>query len=231
MKKVLVLVFVLLLAGIFTYAQEFGAIKGTVSDSDGSPLPGVNVTLTGVKTAPRSFTTTERGNFRFMSLPVAQDYAVKFELPGFRTFIREKLDVSFGRNITLNIVLEMSAIEEAITVVGQSPIIDTKKTQVGVNITDEMIMSLPTSRNPWVIMSLVPGMLIDREDVGGNEAGQQSSYFGHGSEENDTTWSIDGANITDNSALGAAPAYVNIAGYDELQINYGNNDVRSQYHQ
>lgn len=228
MKKVLVLVFVLILAGVFTYAQEFGAIKGTVKDSEGTPLPGVNITLTGVKIAPRTAISSERGNFRFMALPVSKDFVLKLELPGFKTVIREQLDVSFGRNLILNIVLEMATIEEEVTVVGESPVIDTKKTQVGVNITDEMIMSLPTSRNPWVIMSLVPGMLIDREDVGGNEAGQQSAYFGHGSEEDDTTWSIDGANITDNSALGAAPAYVNIAGYDELQINYGNNDVRTQ---
>jgi hypothetical protein len=228
LKKVLVLVFVFLLIGIFTYAQEFGAIKGTVKDSEGTPLPGVNITLTGVKIAPRTVISSERGNFRFMSLPVAKDYVLRLELPGFTTVIREQLDVSFGRNITLNVVLKMATLEEEITVVGESPIIDTKKTQVGVNITDEMIMSLPTSRNPWVIMSLVPGMLIDREDVGGNEAGQQSAYYGHGGSDSDTTWSIDGANITDNSALGAAPAYVNISGYDELQINYGNNDVRSQ---
>jgi len=214
--------------GFFTYAQEFGAIRGTVKDTEGNFLPGVSITLTGTKTAARTAISSDRGNFRFMNLPVANDYALRLELPGFKTLVREQLDVSFGRDITLELVLEVTAIEEQITVIGESPIIDTKKTQVGVNITGEMIMSLPTSRNPWVIMSLVPGMLIDREDIGGNEAGQQSAYFGHGSAETDTTWSIDGANITDNSALGAAPAYVNIASYDELQINYGNNDVRSQ---
>ncbi|GAH02161.1 unnamed protein product, partial [marine sediment metagenome] len=67
-------------------------------------------------------------------------------------------------------------------------------------------------------------MLINLEDVGGSESGQQSDYSGHGSRERDNTWSVDGANITDNSALGAAPAYLNIAGYEELQINYGNID-------
>ncbi|MBE0461304.1 MAG: TonB-dependent receptor [Candidatus Aminicenantes bacterium] len=228
MKKILSLFCLLLLVGVFTYAQEFGAIRGKVVDTDGVPLPGVTVSLTGVKTAPRSAITSEGGNFRFMNLPVARDYTLKIELPGFKTVIREKLEVSFGRDITLDIVLEAAVIEEEITVVGETPVIDTKKTQVGTNISSEMIMSLPTSRNPWVIMSLVPGMLIDREDVGGNEGGQQSSYFGHGGSEDDTTWSIDGANITDNSALGAAPAYVNISSYEELQINYGNNDVRAQ---
>ena len=112
----------------------------------------------------------------------------------------------------MDISMEQAAIEEQVTVVGQTPVIDTKKTQVGVNITEEMIMSLPTSRNPWVLMALAPGMMIDREDVGGNEGGQQSSYYGHGSASGDSTWNVDGANITDNSALGAAPAYLNMSG-------------------
>ena len=228
LKKILCIFCLLLLVGVFTYAQEFGAIKGKVIDDEGIPLPGVSVTLTGVKIAPRSAITSEGGNFRFMNLPVARDYTLRIELAGFSTVIREKLVVSFARDIYLDVVLKPAAIEEEITVIGETPIIDTKKTQVGVNISDQMIMSLPTSRNPWVIMNLVPGMLVDREDVGGNEAGQQSSYFGHGGAEDDTTWSIDGANITDNSALGSAPSYVNIASYEELQINYGNNDIKSQ---
>lgn len=228
MKKVLSILCLILFVGVFTYAQEFGSVRGTVKDTEDTPLPGVSITLTGAKIGTRSTVTSEGGNFRFMSLPVAKDYTLRCELAGFNTFIREKLDVSFGRDITLPIFLEAATLEEEITVIGETPVIDTKKTQVGVNVTEEMIMSLPTSRNPWVIMQLVPGMLIDREDVGGNEAGQQSYYHGHGGSSGDRTWNIDGANITDNSALGAAPSYVNIASYEEMQINYGNNDVKAQ---
>lgn len=228
MRKILSLVFLLLLAATFTFAQEYGSIKVTVTDTEGTPLPGVTGTLEGVKIATMTAVSSEKGNLRFLSLPVAGDYKLTLELPGFKTVIREKLEVSFGRDVILEIAMEQTAIEEEVTVIGETPVIDTKRTQVGVNISDKMIMSLPTARNPWVIMALVPGMLIDREDVGGNEGGQQSAYYGHGGRDGDTSWSIDGANITDMSALGAAPAYVNIASYEELQINYGNNDVKSQ---
>ena len=219
---------VLLLAGIYTFGQEFGSIRGTVVDKDNTPLPGVTITLTGSKTAPRTAITSEKGNFRFLNLPGAADYTVKFELPGFKSVSREKQVVSFGRDVNLDIVMEQATIAETVTVTGQTPVIDTKRTQVGVNITEEMIMSLPNSRNPWVLMALAPGMMIDREDVGGAEAGQQSSYYGHGSTSGDSTWNVDGANITDNSALGAAPAYLNMSGYEELQVNYGNLDIKSQ---
>jgi hypothetical protein len=232
MKKALLMVVLasalVVFGAAFAAAQDFGAIKGVVKDSTGSPLPGVSVTLTGSMIAPMSAVSSEGGNFRFLRLPVGRDYALKLELQGFKTFIREQLAVSFNVDVNIEFVMEQSEISEEITVVGKAPVIDTKKARVGINVGEEMIMGLPTARNPWVIMALIPGMLIDREDVGGNEGGQQSSYYGHGSKGDDNTWNIDGANITDNSALGAAPSYVNIASYEEVQINYGSNDIMSQ---
>ena len=232
MKKLfflIVLFFILFcFVGALAAAQEFGSIKGVVKDSAGVPLPGVNVTLTGSKIVTMSAISSEAGNFRFLNLPVDYNYTLKLELAGFKTIVREKQAVSFGRDLNFDLVMEQSALKEEVVVIGKAPVIDTKKAQVGKNIGEDMIMRLPTARNPWVIMALVPGMLIDREDVGGNEGGQQSSYFGNGSKEDDNTWNIDGANITDNSALGAAPSYVNIASYEEIQINYGNNDIKSQ---
>ncbi len=228
MRKALVFFSVLLLLGIFVYGQETGSIRGKVVDKDGNPLPGVNVTLSGAKTATLSTVTSAEGNFRFLSLDTASDYTLKFELQGFKPIVRSQLVVSYGRDINLDLTMDQAALEETVTVVGQTPIIDTKKTQVGVNITGEMIMRLPTARDPWVLMQLSPGMMIDRENVGGSDSGQQSGYYGHGSSAGDSTWNVDGANITDTSALGAAPAYLNMAGFEEILINYGNNDVRSQ---
>ncbi len=225
MKKALVLLTLLCLVGVFSFAQDFGAIRGNVKDSEGNALPGVKVTLTGNKIAEMSVITSTEGNFRFMRLPVASDYTIKWELQGFKTEVREKQVISFGGDVNYDIVLEVASLEESVTVIGQTPTIDTKKTQVGMNITEQMIMGLPTSRNPWVMMQLAPGMMIDREDVGGAEAGQQSGYHGGGSDSGDSTWNVDGATITDNAALGATPAYLDMSGYEEMQIAYANNDV------
>ena len=228
MRKASALFSLLLFLGIFAVGQELGSIKGTVKDKEGNPLPGVTVSLTGSKTAPMSTVTSAEGNFRFLLLAVASDYTLKCELQGFKPYVRTQLVVSYGRDVTLDITMPQAAIEETVTVVGQTPVIDTKKTQVGVNITTEMITSLPTSLNSWVLLNLVPGMLLAKEDVGGSEAGQQYGYTGHGSQDQDNTWNIDGANVTDMSALGASSSYYNVASYEEVQINYGNNDVKSQ---
>jgi hypothetical protein len=228
LKKALTIFAMFLLVAGFVSAQQFGSLQGKVVDKDGNALPGVSVTLTGEKTAPRVYVSSAEGNYRFLNLPVANDYVLKFELVGFGTVTREGLIATYGQATAIDVTMQEVSLQEQITVVGQTPIIDTKKTQIGVNITNEMIMRLPTARDPWVMMQLSPGMMLDRENVGGSDSGQQSSYFGHGSASGDATWSIDGANITDNSALGAAPGYFNIAGYDEVVVNYGNNDVSTQ---
>jgi hypothetical protein len=65
-------------------------------------------------------------------------------------------------------------------------------------------------------------------DVGGADSGQQSNFLAGGGDTDDTTWNIDGANVTDPSAIGAAPAYLNINSYQELQVTLGANDITAQ---
>jgi hypothetical protein len=149
-------------------------------------------------------------------------------LEGFKTVINKGIRLYVGKNRNLNIQMETSTIREEIVITGKTGAVDVRKTTVGVNITNEMLTSLPTARNPWTILNLVPGMMIDREDVGGNESGQQSAFYGLGASDDDTTWNIDGANITDPSAIGAAPAYLNTNSYEEMQVTMGANDIGAQ---
>jgi hypothetical protein len=54
LRKASVVISLLLITAGFICAQEFGVIRGKIADKDGVPLPGVSITLTGSKTAPRS---------------------------------------------------------------------------------------------------------------------------------------------------------------------------------
>jgi hypothetical protein len=194
---------------------------------DGSAIPGVAVILTGEVIGKKTTVTSEEGNFRFLKLPPG-NYELKFELEGFKTVIRKNIRMFVGKNITLNVPMETTIIKEEIIITEKAGVIDTRKTSVGVNVSKEMIQALPTARNPWTVMNLVPGMMVDREDVGGNESGQQSSFYGGGASEDDSTWNVDGANITDPSAIGAAPAYLNVNAYEELQVTIGSTDITAQ---
>ena len=228
MKKLLTMLLAVVVLSGLTFAQGATSdIYGSVVLPDGSAIPGVAVTLTGEVIGKKVAVTSELGNFRFLKLPPGV-VELKFELEGFKTVIQKGIRLFVGKNKTFNVQMETTTLKEVIEVKGKASVVDTRKTTVSVNISREMIQSLPTARNPWTILNLVPGMMVDREDVGGNESGQQSSFYGHGADSDDTTWNIDGANMTDPSAIGSAPAYLNINSYEELQVTLGNNDITAQ---
>ncbi len=226
MRKFVILVALLALVALPVMGQvRTGNIYGKVVDAaSGQPLPGVAITLTGNKIAPITAISSAEGNFRFLSLPPGT-YNIKAELQGFKTVVRKGIRLVAGADVNIVLKMEEGTIKQEITVTAAAPIVDTRKAQVGVNITKESLEELPTSRNPWVFLELAPGVLVDREDVGGNEGGQQSSYTGHGVGQGQSTWNVDGANITDPAAIGAAPAYLNMMGYEEFQVTIGAADI------
>ena len=171
----------LLVAALFS-ALAFGQaassdIYGTVVLPDGSAIPGVAVTLTGDVIGTKTAVTSEEGNFRFLRLPPGT-YQLEFALDGFKTVINKDIRLFVGKNKNLNIQMETTKIKEEMIIIGQTGAVDVRRTPVGVNITQEMLTALPTARNPWTVLNLVPGMMLDREDVGGNESGQQSAFYG-----------------------------------------------------
>lgn len=52
----------------------------------------------------------------------------------------------------------------------------------GGRVSASELEKIPTARNPWQVLQSTPGVLTDRINVGGNEAGQQSQYVGPGGE-------------------------------------------------
>lgn len=228
MRKLLVFLLAVAMLPVLSMAQTRGGdIYGTVVLADGSKIPGVMVTATSNVTGTKTTISSEQGNFRFLQVPPG-NYELKFELEGFKTVIRKDVAIGLGKSVTLNILMETSTLKEEVTVSGKVGVIDTRRTQVGVNVTKEMVDSLPTARNPWTVLSAVPGIMIDRVDVGGADSGQQSNFLAGGGDQDDTTWNIDGANVTDPSAIGAAPAYLNINSYGEVQVTLGANDITAQ---
>ncbi len=229
MRKFMILLFVLVLATSLTAQVRTGNVYGKVADPDGNSLPGVTVMLTGNLTAPLTSITSAEGMFRFLSLPASSDYSVKAELEGFKTEIRENIIVVVGSNVEVNITMEMGALEEEVTVTAVTPVVDTKKTSVGQNMTQELLQSLPTARDPWVILAMAPSVSIDRENVAGADSGQQSAYVARGATNDaDNVWAMDGMVITDPSAIGASPSYYDFDAFEEMNITVGGADVTVQ---
>jgi hypothetical protein len=205
--------------------SQTGEIFGKVTDESGAVLPGVTVTLTGPSLLqPQVATTTETGSFQFPRLSVGT-YTVKFELPGFKTVVKEGIAVTVGFSANVTTQLGVSSVQETVTVTGESPVIDTKQTGTKQTFTLEYLQSIPSARDPWVILQQTAGIAMDRENIGGNMSGQQSNYISRGANPTNNKWSLDGVDITDMSATGASPSYYDFDAFQEMTINTGGVDV------
>ena len=108
------------------------------------------------------------------------------------------------------------------------PIVDTKQTGTKQTFTLEQLQSIPSARDPWVILQQTAGIAMDRENIGGNMSGQQSNYVSRGGNPTNNKWSLDGVDITDMSATGASPSYYDFDAFQEMTINTGGVDVTQQ---
>jgi hypothetical protein len=215
-----------ILLAVSAFAQvQSGNIFGKVQGKDGSALPGVTVTLTGLG-APQVSVSDASGNFRFLNLSPGA-YTLKAELAGFGTSTRTGISVNLGRNADVTMTLNPSA-AESITVTAEAPLLDVRKTGTGADVSKVELENIPTARDPWVILQQTPGVTMDRNNVGGNESGQQSVYVSKGTTGTQSTWNVDGVNITDFAATGSSPSYYDFDAFEELQITTGGTDPRIQ---
>ena len=119
------------------WAQD-AVINGKVADPSGAALPGVDVTLAGpALLGGRSVVSDEQGNYRFSLLPPGT-YTVRFSLQGFGTVVREGVTLTPGFTSNLSITMGVASVAETVTVVGDSPIVDTTNAVVATNFSQEL---------------------------------------------------------------------------------------------
>src|SRR5207244_3825586 len=121
---------------------------------------------------PRVAVTAESGGYRFPSIPIGT-YQVAFELTGFKKVVRTDIIIQAGFNAEINARLELSSVQETVTVTGESPVVDTKSTTLSASFTKDALEKIPNARDPWVIIEQTPGMIMSGVNVGGNLSGQQ----------------------------------------------------------
>jgi hypothetical protein len=219
----------LLLAAPGARAQISGGnIYGTVTDASGGILPGADVTLAALTIggAPRSTTTDNAGGFRFLNLD-NDTYKLTVTLPGFTTVDRDVI-VNTGMNVNVAFTLTVATVQETLTVTAESPVVDTKKLGTSTTLTSDELLAVPNGRDPWVVLQTVPGVLVDRVNIAGNESGQQSNFSGKGAATGDSMWTLDGVVITDVVSSGASSSYFDYEAFDEIAVTTGGTDLRVQ---
>jgi hypothetical protein len=199
-----------------------GRIDVTAVDSTGAVLPGVTVEIGG---GQKSMAVTDsRGEAHFLNLAPGK-YTVSATLKGFGDYKNDSVQVGAGSSVVLKATLSVGGVTATETVKAETPMLDTKKETVSTSVSLDELQKIPSSRDPWVVLQTVPGVIVDRVNVGGAESGQQSNFQAKGASGADNTWNMDGIAITDMSATGSSPTYYDFDMFSEMNVTTGGADV------
>ena len=196
-----VVVAVLCAIGTAAVAQQGRAeLRGSVVDQQGGALPGVAVLITNQDTGTfREVVSSGDGGY-FVGQMLPGTFTITAQLPGFNTFEQLDFAIGVGRTLDLDIVMQIGAIEETVTVTGEAPLIDLSSAEVGGTITTSDLTDLPTgNRSYFAAISLLPGVQFTPSTSLGND-----TIIVNGQHPNTNNVALDGAaNNDDNSGTWA----------------------------
>jgi len=218
---------VLALASTASAQVQTGSILVRAVDEQGALMPGVTITLTSPVLVAGSMTgvTDAGGVNRFPSL-VPGTYTVKIELSGFQTITRENIAVLVGQTTPVEFSMKVASLAENITVTGASPTVDTTSATVAVNLSEQLIQGTPGGRDIWALVEAkVPGLVMSRPDVGGTSGGLQGTFSARGTASAQNTSFLNGINVGDPAAIGAAGFYYDFDAFDDIQVSTGAHDI------
>jgi carboxypeptidase family protein len=196
------------------------AITGVVRDTSGGVLPGVTVEAASpvMIEKVRSVISDDTGQYRIVDLRPGT-YSVTFTLPGFSTVRREGIELTGTFVATVNGDMRVGALEETITVTGETPIVDVQSVKTQQIVSKDVIAAIPSSRNAGGIQALIPGMSSDGDNGGinGTQGGGAGSI--HGGRGNDSRTQSDGNNTGWAGGSAGGGNTPNVAGAQEVVIS------------
>ena len=148
-------------ASIPTSAQVlYGSLIGNVTDPNGATVPGAEVVATNQNTGVAKTTKTDSGGgYQFIDLQPGT-YALKVSFSGFKTLERHNLPVALNNITRADVALEVGNIQEAITVTGETPILQTDRAETRSEIGSVELQNLPVpfGRNYQQLYRTLPGV-------------------------------------------------------------------------
>jgi len=142
------------------WAQNEGAISGTVQDSSGAVLPSASVKLTNHEQGTvRSAQTNQSGVYQFTFLP-AGTYDLEVTANGFKTQKRTSIVLAVAQNSRIDVSLEVGNVSENVTVVAEAATVNTESGEVGAVVDNTKVTEMPLNgRQMWALTELVPNVM------------------------------------------------------------------------
>src|SRR5262249_55605801 len=193
------------------------------TDSTGAVMPGATVTLRNTGTGlVRTLVTDANGEYTAPQLPTGK-YSVTAELSGFKTATVPTVDLGVDQRVRINVRMEVGAVEESVTVTGQSPLVQTSSSELGTTVAEEQIKTLPLNGRNFVNLTrTVPGVV--RGIPGANIDGAGSlawrasaSFSANGQRPRDNNYMLDGVD-NNETWLQTVVLFPSVDALDEFKL-------------
>ena len=156
-------------------------------------MPGVTVEASSsALLAPRVVVTDTNGIYRIIDLP-AGTYSLSYTLSGFSRVVRDNVSISGAGVFTIPAELTVGGLQETITVTSETPVVDVQSTRRETVLSQEVISTLPATRNYGAILMAIPGLQIDLTSA--QTTPEMTFFTARGGNSNEGRVMIDGMNV------------------------------------
>ena len=200
--------------------QAQASLAGVVRDNTLAVLPGVTVEATSqvLIEKARTAVTDSTGQYRITELPPGT-YTMTFTLAGFNVAKREDIEVRGSGVIPINVELRVGALEETVTVTGESPLVDTQTTRRETVITSEVLSTLPVTRSYGTLLAAIPGIVTDNASRGAMTDPFMTFFTSNGGRGNEGRMLIDGMPVAASfNGGGVSTLIYDVANAQEMQV-------------
>jgi hypothetical protein len=196
-----------------------GTIGGTIKDQQGAVLPGVTVTLVG-KQGSRTAVTDTSGTYRFPGLEPGV-YNVTADLTGFAKAAQNNIQISPGRELSIELQMKVAGVETAVTVTGERPVVDVKSSATENTISQSLLYSAPITRTAINVINYAPG--VNNSSAYGAGAGAGNALLIDGVDTRDpeggTAWTFYNYNMVEEYQFQGLGAPAEYGGYTGAVVN------------
>jgi hypothetical protein len=214
-----------MLPGVAT-AQS--GIAGVVKDTSGAVMPGVTVEASSPALIEkvRSAVTDGQGQYKVVDLRPGI-YDVIFTLAGFSTVKRTGVTLTTNFTAQVNADMVVGALEETLTVSGQSPVVDVQNVTQQRVLTNEVVAALPNSRMLEQLATLIPGITLaaaakpSAQDVGGSSSEGQQRMAIHGGRSSEMQAQVDGMPYNQVTGPSSTGVYMDAGAIQEFAYEVG----------
>lgn len=164
-KAALVPVLLFLLSISAVHAQDArGAVVGTVTDASGAVIPNAPVQVVHRSMGTTISLTTNDSGLYTANFLIPGPYQVTVEMPGFKKFVRDNIEVRVADRLTVDIRLEVGAAEQSVTVSAESSQLATENASMGSVVDGKRVQELPIPHgNPYFLIGLAAGVSFTRD--------------------------------------------------------------------